>query len=918
MMIDTRHTITMAYNALTSTNQALERTARALSTGLKAAVSADDASGVAIGTSKSAQAAGVDRAIRNSQDGISLLQTAEGGLNQINSMLQRMRELSMQAANDTLTTQDRSYLQLEIAELRKNIDNVASNTTFNSKRLLDGSSSAIWSSNDATTKLKVTGALTEIDPFGQRKPIEGNFRIEVKAKAGQAEVQKTNIFSLTVAEEYMETETVRVPLTPSTSPTPEVKPKVPAKPNEEINIETGVSSSGATSGDGWSFSGGVLSITGDGKYSIVGTNSVTTNRVEVKEGVKATVFLNDVNIDVSATSYTSAFDIRGASVDMYLSGTNTLKSGYDASGLQVQDVLSTGSKGSLTINSASGYGSEEGTLNASCESGCAAGIGGACYTSRDMSPSGWCGSVGGITITGGTINATAKGPGAGIGGGGYSSSYLNRPGSHVNVTINGGDVTAKSNGSGAGIGSGAGSRTTEYSNVDQIVISGGTVNAQGTGGGAAIGGGTGSNSGKILITDKAKANLTVDGWIDTENGNTEPIGRGLNGLFDDNDTEALIKKVRIRETTLAEISQFYDASSRFMLTEPQTITITQGNSRTTSFTLYSSDTISEAAKKINDAIADGLGQAQYTDSREHFCTVADGTKNTSESVRSEADAVYQPKYQRNADGKLELDKFGKPIELDGEGDLVGYTERGTLLIRSAVAGEAGRLKFSAESNDLINALGLNTIQEAAENVFTASVFNAHTGSVIASNMECEGNVLVGALGSNASIEFDPMANVSASWNEKTKSYVLSSEKSAYVTTIHVSDRSTSFQIGQGEGEDIYISIGDMRSASLGLDRVDVLTRESAASSLTLLDAAIHKVGIQRSRVGSYQNELEYNANSLQQTGLHLQESESRITDADMATEYMEFVKFQILNQTGSSMLAQASQNAQSIMNVLAQ
>ena len=598
MMIDTRHTINMAYNALTSTNKALERTARALSTGLKAAVSADDASGVAIGTSKSAQALGVDRAIRNSQDGVSLLQTAEGGLNQINSMLQRMRELSMQAANDTLTTQDRGYLQLEIAELRKNIDSVANTTTFNSKRLLDGSSSAIWSSSDATTKLKVTGALTEIDPFGQRKPIEGNFRIEIKAQAGQAEVQKTSIFDLTVAEEYMEEE--------------------------------------------------------------------------------------------------------------------------------------------------------------------------------------------------------------------------------------------------------------EY------------------------------------IDDDGET-ATVD-----------------------------VKKVRIREATLADLSQFYDPSSRFMLTEPQTITITQGDSRTASFTLYSSDTISDAAKKINDAIADGLGQAQYTDNRENFCTVADGTPNTSESVRSDTEAVYQPSYQRNDEGELEPDNFGKPVMLSEEGELVGYTERGTLLIRSAIAGESGRLKFSAESNDLINALGLSTIQEASENVFTASVYDAHSGSVIASSMECEGNVLVGALGPNASVEFDPMANVKSSWDETSKRYVLSSEDNTYVTTIHVSDRSTSFQIGQGEGEDIYISIGDMRSASLGLDRVDVLTRKSAASSITLLDAAIHKVGIQRSRVGSYQNELEYNANSLQQTGLHLQESESRITDADMATEYMEFVKFQILNQTGSSMLAQASQNAQSIMSVLAQ
>ena len=140
MMIgNTSNTINMTYNAITATNRAIEKTSRALSTGLKAAMAVDDASGFAMGLAMSAQVAGVDRAIRNSQDGVSMLQTAEGGLSQINSVLQRMRELSVQAANDTLTAQDRQYIQKEIDELRKSVDSAAATTTFNGKRLLDGS-----------------------------------------------------------------------------------------------------------------------------------------------------------------------------------------------------------------------------------------------------------------------------------------------------------------------------------------------------------------------------------------------------------------------------------------------------------------------------------------------------------------------------------------------------------------------------------------------------------------------------------------------------------------------------------------------------------------------------------------------------------------------------------------------------------
>ena len=169
---------------------------------------------------------------------------------------------------------------------------------------------------------------------------------------------------------------------------------------------------------------------------------------------------------------------------------------------------------------------------------------------------------------------------------------------------------------------------------------------------------------------------------------------------------------------------------------------------------------------------------------------------------------------------------------------------------------------------------------------------------------------------NISIKFDAMANVKANWDEGTKRYVLSSEDSQYETIIHIEDRSTSFQIGQNYGEDIYINIGDMRAEALGLDRVDVSTRERASQSITLLDQALHKINSQRDKIGAYQNELEYNANSLTKTSLHMQEAESRLKDADMATEYMEFVKRQILNGTGSSMLAQANQNSQAIMSIL--
>lgn len=615
MMIGTNNNIMLAYNSLNATNNAIEKTSRALSTGLKAAQASDDAAGFAMTQNISAQISGVNRAIRNSQDGISMLQTADGALNEINSMLQRMRELSVQAANDTLTTQDRSYIQLEMNELREGIDNIAHNTTFNCKRLLDGSSAAEWTADNLDTKVHINGAITTTDKFGQKNTTEGNYRIEISAVPGQGEVQKTNIFNVTTATEYA--------------------------------------------------------------------------RKEI------------------------------------------------------------------------------------------------------------------VTMT-------------------------------------------------------------------------------------------------------------------NEDGEDEEL-------------EVTILDTVIKTSTLADIPAFYNSGGASMLDSPQTITIIQGDGQKADVELYSGDTLYDVAKKINNAIAYDLGQGVYTDNVENFCTISDGTENTSEAVYSQEKA-YRKVYVRDEDGNLILNNNNEPQEISVE-DYDDYEDeelaeiisqrtldeqstKATILIRSAVPGNSGRLLFTSDNQDLINALGLNTIQEARDCIYTSSVYDAHTGKVIAKNINTDENILTGVINPNISIEFDPMANIKASWDNDTKRYILSPGAQPYTTSIHIADRSTAFQIGQNHGEDIYIHIGDMTAGALGLDGINVSTRTRASESIHLLDMAIHKVAVQRDKIGSYQNELEYNANSLTQTSLHLSESESRIKDADMATEMIEFVKLQILNSTGNSMLAQANQNSQSIMSII--
>ena len=109
-----------------------------LSSGYKINRAADDAAGLAISEKMRRQVRGLTQASANAQDGISVVQTAEGALNEVHDMLQRMNELAVKAANDTLTTNDRSYIQSEIAELSSEITRTAASTEFNNQHLLDG------------------------------------------------------------------------------------------------------------------------------------------------------------------------------------------------------------------------------------------------------------------------------------------------------------------------------------------------------------------------------------------------------------------------------------------------------------------------------------------------------------------------------------------------------------------------------------------------------------------------------------------------------------------------------------------------------------------------------------------------------------------------------------------------------------
>lgn len=176
MRINTNITAIMANSHLQKNDNALSKSLERLSSGIKLNRSADDSAGMAISAKMRAQIKGLDQANNNASDGVSVIQSAEGALGEVHSMLQRMRELAVQGANGTNTDEDRDAIQKEIEALQEEIDRIGTDTEFNNRPLLDGT----WDRRRYPDTVGVN--VTEISNSVQA----GNYKLTITQGAEQA------------------------------------------------------------------------------------------------------------------------------------------------------------------------------------------------------------------------------------------------------------------------------------------------------------------------------------------------------------------------------------------------------------------------------------------------------------------------------------------------------------------------------------------------------------------------------------------------------------------------------------------------------------------------------------------------------------------------------------------------------------
>ncbi|MFL0797176.1 MAG: flagellar biosynthesis protein FliC [Cellvibrionaceae bacterium] len=204
LMINTNVQSLNAQRQLVKSGQEMSTAMERLSSGKRINRAADDAAGLAISNRMTSQVRGLDRAVANANDGVSLIQTAEGALDETTSILQRMRELSIQSANGIYSDADRGTLDAEVQQLKAEIDRISDTTTFNGQKLLDGSQGPValqvGSQANETITVSIGAADTKTLGTGTGGDIVGSamdFADFATLTAGSVYVNKQDIGSLT-------------------------------------------------------------------------------------------------------------------------------------------------------------------------------------------------------------------------------------------------------------------------------------------------------------------------------------------------------------------------------------------------------------------------------------------------------------------------------------------------------------------------------------------------------------------------------------------------------------------------------------------------------------------------------------------------------------------------------------------------
>ncbi len=731
------------YASVASTSSRLEKSIQKLSSGLRINSAADDAAGLAISEKMRRQIRGLSRAVMNAQDGISMIQTAEGALNETHSILQRMRELAIQSSNDTLTSNDRLEIQKEVTQLKDDIDRISRNTEFNTKKLLDGTQTALVSASSTSIKGIVVGTVAQGS---------GDYDVDISLlNGGVAEMQRSQIFTLN---------------------------------DGSGNLATGGTQMQSIAQ--FYDSNGVFVLDTPQVLNLVGNSKTTT-----------------VNLDGQMTLDNVAAEIQNALVS---------KSGLEINNSRV-----------ATIN----------TIQTQV-----AGMGG--Y----------------IEIVSGSIGKLGK----------VSVSSDQKVLNALGMSINREAVDSRVE---LSIRDNFGNFRQINTETDRAAGLLDGIDIQFFSQSAQIAGTQGLEYG-LLISGAAAANMqvsvgtsVVNFTIDSGYWTMEGLSRNLNAQI-----EALGVAGFSAGIVEGEVRFSYERPASSSSTVSNTINI---------------------SNQTNGAVTLGFVDGVYSgfvDARKDQNSVYAGFSSFMDAVGVDDVTINV------ADGTDDFDIVVSLTSAVNTADMVLFTT------------------FQAEFN---SAADTATVAVRVDQVGSAMVFTSlRVGNEHRNNLPTYTSMVginFSTLAPNPVID-DLFANKLGINQGTVKGFGDKNFK------LRVVNNAPQFQLGADQGQTMGLAIGSMSAEALGVSRIDLTSVAGANKAIGSLNKAIDTVSAERSKLGAFQNRLEFAVSNLRNTHSNLTASESRIRDADIALEMIEFTRNQIVSQSGTAMLAQANVVPQGVLQLL--
>ncbi len=744
------------YGSLTQTSNRLEKSIEKLSSGLRINRAADDAAGLSISEKMRRQIRGLNRAVLNAQDGISMIQTAEGAMNETHSILHRMRELAIQSSNDTLTSGDRLEIQKEVVQLRDDLDRIARNTEFNTKKLLDGSQTALIS----TSSSHANGIVT-----GNAHSTGGDYEVSIDLlKGGISQMQRSQIFMVKDSAGTLATGSTQLQSIAQFY-----------NANGVFVLETPLS----------------LTVNGNAKNASVVLDAQMTldniassfqnainsaNGLGIKNSRVATI--NTVQTNVAG--FGGYIEVISGNVgelgEISLSGDQSV---IDALGMSISRE-SANSRTELTLRDNFGN-----VRNVKTETNRAVGLLSGIDVVFDSQPAQIAGTSG---LESGLLISAAGG----------ESFNLSIGTSSVAITIATGFWTME------GL-----TRSINH----QIATATQTTDPQLLGLTAAV------VEGEIRLSYErpATASNSLSTSIVVTSAVQSTIGLA-NGSY----------------------SGFVDGVKRESSVE-------WGFSRFVATTRHSIVGGSSLIISVSDGVATGAPV--------NITLMQTLTTAAVDLVLS--DMVAFKHFQASANQRFA--SAGVAVRIDQHDGAMAFT--------SLRVGD-----YHKDGGPTYTSMVSLNMADTAQSVFMQSRFGVKEGTAIGSG--------------------------DANYR------------------MHVVDSAPQFHIGADQGQIMRVGISDMSAKALGVDNIDLTTVTGAQKALGKLNKAIDMVSSERSKMGAFQNRLEYAVNNLRNTHANLSASESRIRDADIANEMIEFTRNQIVSQSGTAMLAQANLIPQGVLQLL--